>query len=162
MKTAKEPQLNSGFKLKDQNYLNKYDNAKADPQLQVFTDEDIDESPEDKKYFCAMCKTRLDYYDDLEEWFCSGCYQHYDTRIQDKPLTDIRDFKLTPYTAQLHYPQFDENDPNMPFVDNIDVDKIAGEEDYIELVKSSPDQRVKHIRVKGNIADAIAATKESE
>lgn len=158
----KEPYVNQGFKPNDQNYLRKYDNPKSDPQIQLFTDEDLDEEPEDKQYFCAMCKTRLDYYSDLEEWFCSGCMQHYDTKIQDKPIADISDFKLVPHSDLLHYPQFDDNDPRLAFVANIDVDKLAGEEDYVELVKSSPDTRVKHIKVKGSPVQAISAMNEAD
>lgn len=109
-----------------------------------------------------MCKTRLDYYNDLEEWFCPGCCQHYDTKIQDRPLTDTTDFKLVPHTDLRHYPTFDENDPMLPFVKNIPIDELAGEEDYIELVKTTPDQRVKHIRVKGSPVEAIYAMKEAD
>lgn len=107
-----------------------------------------------------MCKSQLEYYYDLEEWFCEGCGQHYDTRLQDRPLTDITDFKLVPHTDLRHYAQFDENDPNLPFVHSIDVDRLAGEAEVVEIVKTSPDQRVKHIRVKGSPVEVMAAMKE--
>ena len=109
-----------------------------------------------------MCKTRLDYLQGVEEWFCTGCSQHYDTRIQDTPIKDKEDFKLTPYSDLRHYPVWDENDPNLPFVESINVDELAGEADHVELVKSTSDRRIQHIKVKGNLADALAATKELE
>jgi hypothetical protein len=158
----KEPGIRLGFKPRDEHYLRDFDNAAANPQIQTFSDQDPEEDNEDKRYFCAMCKTRLEFYHDLDEWFCEGCGQHYDTKIQDRPLTDIKDFQLVPYTDQRHYPQFDENDPNLPFVHSIDVDKLAGEAEIVEIVKTSPDHRVKHIRVKGSPAEVLAATKEME
>jgi hypothetical protein len=162
MRKTKEPTIRAGFKLKDEYYLRDHDDAQTDPEMQMFSDQDPEEANEDKRYFCATCKTRLDYYTDLEEWFCDGCGQHYDTKIQDIPLVDTTDFKLTPYTGLRYYPEYDENDPNLPFVHSIDVDKLAGEAEVVEVVKTSPDQRVKHIRVKGSPVEALSAMKEME
>ncbi len=62
MKTRKNKdnniQVNQGFSLKDQNYLKKYDNAAADPTIQMFTEEELDEEPEQRIYFCAFCKSK--------------------------------------------------------------------------------------------------------
>lgn len=53
--------INQGFTVQDQYYLRHYDNAEADPQVQLFTVEDLEqEEPELRKYFCTIFKSRLD------------------------------------------------------------------------------------------------------
>lgn len=154
-----DDKIRQGFRIQDANYLRKHDNPLSNPPMQIFSDEDPDEYVGDKSYYCAACKSKLNYLEALEEWQCSGCGVIYNTRIQDKPLKDIQDFKVTPHTDLLHYPVFDENDEGLPFVHSIDVDTLAGEPEEVELVKSSPDQRVQHLRVKGMPIDALRATK---
>ena len=54
--------------------------------------------------------------------------QYYDiTILQDTPLKDTKDFQLAPYSQLQHYPVFDGNDPNMPFVEGIHLDKLGKE-----------------------------------
>jgi hypothetical protein len=83
----------------------------------------------------------------------------YDENIQDKPLTDITDFKLIPHSDLRFYPEFDANDPMVPFVESIDVDEIAGDAPEIQLIKSTDNKRVQTVRVNNNadMMDAIAA-----
>lgn len=37
-------------------------------------------------------------------WRCDNCMSYYDTRIQDTPIKDKSDFKLTPHADLIHYP----------------------------------------------------------
>ena len=56
------------------------------------------------------------------------------------------------------YRQYDENDPMIPFVQGIDPNKQQNQEVGMEVIRSSADQRIQHIRVRGNLADALGAT----
>jgi ribosomal protein L37AE/L43A len=95
MKKDNNNRPNQGWKLEDQWYLNKYDNAQADPDVQILTDDQLeDENKEHREYWCAICKSRLDYVKNLDMWYCSACVQHYDTNIQDVPLNNIKDSKV--------------------------------------------------------------------
>lgn len=69
-----------------------------------------------------MCKGQLDCQEGSNTiWLCDYCIFYYDIAIQDSPLVDTTDFKLTPYSDLLHYPQFDADDPQIPFVEAIDL-----------------------------------------
>ena len=47
---------NAGWKLEDKHYLRKYDNASAEPELQIFDEEDFeDEDKERREYWCVLC-----------------------------------------------------------------------------------------------------------
>ena len=46
---------NPGWNLRDQSYLDRYDNASADPQIQFFTEEQLEDENE-IEYFCSLCK----------------------------------------------------------------------------------------------------------
>lgn len=143
-----------GLHTQVENYLNRYDNPEADPDVQIFDNEE-DEEPE-TKYFCAVCKMRIRYYHDLQEWFCNNCGQHYDTKIQDRPVTNTRNFKVVPHYQIHRYPKLDDQDPNIPYMKGIQLDEEGiGEVEEVQLIKSSPDQRVQHLRVKGSMADAM-------
>lgn len=73
--------------------------------------------------------------------------------IQDTPIKDQRDFKLTPYSQLQHYPQYDENDPTLPFVEGIDLNRIV--ESDLET-REHEDRRVQHINLHNvTFADAI-------
>jgi DNA-directed RNA polymerase subunit RPC12/RpoP len=69
----------AGWKLQDENYLRKYDSAEAGPELQILTEEDWeDDDKEQREYFCAICKSKLDYLEGTETiWICSNCSQTY-------------------------------------------------------------------------------------
>lgn len=52
----------AGWKLQDENYLRKFDNAEAGPEWQLLTDEDWEaENKEQREYYCAICKCKLDF-----------------------------------------------------------------------------------------------------
>lgn len=82
---------------------------------------------------------------------CSNCLETYDTKyLQDIPLKDIKDFQLVPHMPFQRYSQFDENDPNFPFVSSINVDNQDIEDPNFKIIRSSQDQRVQFIRVNGS------------
>jgi hypothetical protein len=49
----------------------------------------------------------------------------------------------------------------LPFIANIDVDG-KGEAPEVELIKSSPDRRVQHIRIQGSPVEALSAMSDYE
>jgi hypothetical protein len=103
-----------------------------------------------------MCKGVLDYNTKLEAYYCSSCVQWYDTRIQDVPLKDIKDFQLVPYGEQRHYPQFDANDPMTPFVEAVNLDDNANENMEGVEIRSYDQGRIQHINIHNvTFADAI-------
>jgi hypothetical protein len=69
-------------------------------------------------------------------------------------LKDIKDFQLAPYSQLQHYPVYDENDPNTPFVEGIHLDKLE-EEEGIEI-RTYDNARVQKINLHNvTFADAI-------
>jgi hypothetical protein len=114
-----------------------------------------EEDPDDRIYYCAMCKGVLDYDKHLEAHLCKSYVQYYDTtNIQDTPLKDIKDFQLAPYSQLQNYPVFDENDPNMPFVEGIRLDELEKEEGL--ETRTYDNGRIQHINLHNVIfADAI-------
>ncbi|MGC1133744.1 MAG: hypothetical protein WA941_13040 [Nitrososphaeraceae archaeon] len=155
---------NAGWKLDDQHYLHKTDPSN-DPAIQILTEEDLEEEdPEQRQYWCAVCKSRLDYLEGTNSiWMCSNCSQMYDTSIQDVPVKDLRESKVRTYAELDHYPTAEEDDIWLPFVQGISPDQ---EEDYdqqgVELISSSADNRIQHIRVKGDITKALSAQHQFE
>ena len=88
------------------------------PRLQTFTLEDLEEDPEERTYWCAIYKSELVCLTHTETiWKCDNCLQYYDTKIQDRPVKDKSEFKLKSYHDP--YRQFDEDDPNIVFVEGI-------------------------------------------
>lgn len=148
------PAVRRGFHTQVENYINIYDNAEADPYIQVFDNEDDEEELEQVKYFCAICKKQIRYYHDLQEYFCNNCGQHYNTRIQDRPVSDNRGFRVTPHVDIWRYAKIDAEDINVPFAKGIDLGGVR-EVEEVELIKSSPDQRIQHLRVRGSMAEAL-------
>jgi len=74
--------------------------------------------------------------------------------LQDTPLKDIKDFQLAPYSQLQNYPVFDENDPNMPFVEGIRLDELEKEEGL--ETRTYDNGRIQHINLHNVIfADAI-------
>jgi predicted transcriptional regulator len=63
MKTTKNKNSNPnpGWSLRDQNYLDRYDNASEDPVIQMFTEEDLEEDEDEITYCCSFCKSKLDH-----------------------------------------------------------------------------------------------------
>jgi hypothetical protein len=151
---------NAGWTLEDRHYLRKTDPS-SDPAIQILTEEDLEEEePEQRQYWCAICKARLDFLKETGTiWRCNECMQYYDTSIQDVPVKDIRDTKVKAFPELDHYPTADEDDVWLPFVQGVDPD--ADEQDIprnIEVI--SDDGRHKHIRVKGLPTEALAAMNE--
>jgi len=124
------------------------------PKIQIFaySEDDEEEEPEERTYWCAMCKSRLEYLKGSDTiWRCDNCMEFYDTKIQDSVVKDKEDFKLAPYSGLQHYPVFDADDPNIPFVEGINLDD---KEDNPET-RTYENQRIQRIHVKGSFADAI-------
>jgi hypothetical protein len=142
----------AGFEDRDIAYLNKQIHL---PRTQIWSYEQLEDEiePEDKVYQCAICKSKLDYVKYLDAYRCGLCIEFYDTNIQDTPLKDIEDFKLVPYSDQVHYPVFDENDLMTAFVENIHLNNIEEQEEIETRTYDNP--RVQKIHVKGTFADAI-------
>lgn len=154
--------VNQGWKLEYQNYLRKYDNAEAGPELQILTEDDWeDDNLEHRQYHCSICFARLDYLQDTETiWICSFCSQTYDTKIQDVPIKDLSESKVRTYSELSHYPTYEENDIYMPFVEGIDPDADADIQSNIEVVYD--DGRHKKVRVKGLPTEALSIMNEMD
>ena len=101
--------IRSGFTLRDSVLLRKETDYTSRMQQFAFEDDELIEKPEQRQYFCAVDKSRLDYHKHLGIWICSECYQQYDTKIQDKPVKNNDDFKL--HSHHNPYPTFDDGDP---------------------------------------------------
>jgi len=86
-----------GFSAADSHFLNRQIHT---PKTQIWSAEELEEEdPDDRIYYCAMCKGVLDYDKHLEAHLCKSYVQYYDTtNIQDTPLKDIKDFQLAPYS----------------------------------------------------------------
>lgn len=118
-----EREVNQGWKQTDEWYLNQYDNPSNDPDIQVIPEDNLEESdPALREYWCAICKSKLDYLQNMEMWYCSACVQYYDTKIQDVPIKNINDSKVGVYAELEHYPTYDESDIYLPFVEGINPD----------------------------------------
>jgi ribosomal protein L37AE/L43A len=156
---------NADWKLEDKHYLNKTDPSN-NPDIQILTEGDWeDEDKEQREYWCAICKSRLDYLEGTNSiWMCSNCSQMYDTSIQDVPVKDIKESRVKTFPELDHYPTTDEDDVWLPFIEGIDPDQE--EEDYdqqgVELVSSSADNRIQHLKVKGDITKALSAQHDFE
>lgn len=151
---------NPGFSRQDQWYLTRYDNASADPDIQILTEEDFEnENLEQRHYFCAICKSRLDFLKETKTiWRCNECMQYYDTSIQDVPIKNIKDSRVKTYAELEHYHQLDDDDIFMPFVQGVSPDADEDIPSNIEVI--SDDGRHKHIRIKGLPIEALAAMNE--
>ncbi|MGA7370335.1 MAG: hypothetical protein WBX01_14500 [Nitrososphaeraceae archaeon] len=145
-----------GFGYQDEQYLKRYDNASADPDIQIFTAEGADdEEPETKRYWCAICKSKLTYMKHRGTiWRCDNCAEFYDTKIQDTAISNNKGFKIRPHHEINRYPKFDETDSNIPFIKSINLDEH--EDPNIEITRQSDDGRIRHIHVKGSPAEALA------
>lgn len=143
--------VRQGFTLKDSIALRKDTNN--NPDVQIFSYEDDLEDPEDRTYWCAICKSKLEYLMGSDTiWRCDSCMEYYDTKIQDSVIKNKEDFKLAPYYGLRHYPTADADD--IPFVEAINLDDTEEEEEDLES-RTFEDKRVQKIHVKGSLADAI-------
>jgi len=155
---------NAGWKLEDRHYLHKHDNAQADLNIQILTEEDWEEEDKElREYWCSICHGKLDYLKQMDMWHCSACVEYYDQKIQDVPIKDLRESKVRTYAELEHYHQSDEDDIFVPFIEGINPDE---QEDYdlegVELVSSSADNRIQHLKVKGDITKALSAQHDFE
>ena len=155
-------ETNQGWKQTDEWYLDKFDNASADPDIQILTEDQLeDEDKELREYWCAICHGKLDYLKQMDMWHCSACVEYYDTKIQDVPIKDISESKVRTFTELSHYPTYDEADMYLPFIQGINPD--ADEENVpgnIEVI--SDDGFRKHIRVKGLPTEALSIMNEMD
>src|SRR5919106_4569295 len=123
------------------------------PRLQTFILEDLEEDPEERTYWCAICKSKLIYLTNTETiWKCDNCLQYY-----DRPIKDKSEFKLRSYHDP--YQQFDEDDPNIVLAEGINI-QTREQEDGVEIIGSSADRRIQHIRVGGSPTKALLAMNE--
>ena len=151
--------VNQGFLQQDQNYLRKYDNAASNPDVQILDEEDWeDENKEQRHYWCATCEGKLDYLKNMDMWFCSACVQYYDTKIQDVPIKNLSESKVKTFPELDKYPTYGENDIYMSFVQGIDPDEYDSIPRNVEVLRD--DSRVKHIRVKGSLVEALKTMNE--
>ena len=132
------------------------------PKTQIWSYEEFEPEPEERTYWCAICKSKLEYLKGSDTiWRCDNCMQWYDTKIQDSPIKDKGDFKLAPHYDLQHYPTADAED--IPFVQGINPDTIDEEDSLdIEIVRTSADKRVQHIHVKGSPSDALRLVNEND
>lgn len=149
--------INRGLRPQDEAYTRLHDNPTASPDIQMFTYEDLEDQPEERKYYCSLCKGKLQLLQGLGEWYCMPCGQHYDINLWDTPIKDKKPFKLKPFMEFQHNPTYDEEDSNLPFAEGIEVDDLVEDTDDVTLVNNTPDNRVQHIRVKGDITKALSA-----
>ena len=142
--------IRTGFSDADVTYLNRQTHT---PRTVIFSAEELEPEPESRQYFC-VCKSPLTYLKGSNTiWQCSECLSHYDLNIQDTPIKDQRDFKLTPYSQLQHYPQYDADDPTLPFVEGINLNKIV--ESDLET-REHDERRIQHINLHNvSFADAI-------
>ena len=86
---------------------------------------------------------------------------YYDTSIQDMPLKNIRGQRIRTY-PEFEYQVNDENDINTIFMQGIDADELG----YQSVPKNAEilrdDDRVKHIKVRGSLVEALAAMNEMD
>jgi len=133
--------------------------------IQILTEEDYEEEdPEQRHYFCALCKSRLDFLKETGTmWRCNECMEYYNTSIQDVPVKDLIESKVRTFPELDHYPTAEEDDIWLPFIESINPDQ---EEDYdqegVELVSASHDNRIQHLKVKGDITKALSAQHDFE
>lgn len=139
-----------GFTQQDMIYLRRQTDT---PKTQIFSVDELEGEPEDRDYFCAVCKRKLDYIKNLEMWNCSECSSYHDTKIQDVPLKNTNEFKVTPWSELMHYPTYDEEDPNIPFIEGIDHNTMI--EESLET-RTQEDKRIQHLDLwNATFADAI-------
>ena len=160
----KDTEVYQGFSLKDQNYLRKFDNAAADPEIQLFTEEELEDENE-IEYYCALCKSKLDHLrEGIDDtiWRCNNCMAYYDTNIQDLPLKNISSQRIRAYPEFEYYQEYDENDINTIFMQGIDADELGYQSSpkTVEILRD--DNRVKHIKVRGSLVEALAAMNEMD
>jgi len=150
---------NQGWKLEDRHYLRKTDPSN-DPDIQILTEEDLEEEePEQRQYWCAICKARLDFLKETGTiWRCNECMEYYDTSIQDVPVKDLSESKVRTYPELDRYPTYDESDVYLPFVEGINPDTDGDITSNIEVVYL--DGLRKHIRVKGLPTEALSIMNE--
>lgn len=142
-----------GFNPRDEHELVKA--SRSDPQVQMFTEEDL-EDEEINTFYCSLCKCKLEWLIGPGEYFCGECGVTYDPRIQDKPLVDTKDFKVRTYPEFEYYQVYDDKDIKAAFMEGVDLDRDeVYESQDVELVRSSPDERVKVYRVHGLPEDAM-------
>lgn len=142
------------FKERDSYQLREWHNPLSNPPVQIWSYEDLEPEPEERVYHCAICKTKLDYIKNIEMWNCSECMQYYDTKIQDVPIKNINEFRVTPWSELQHYPTVDMDDPELPFAEGIDHNVML--EEGLENKTHPEDKRVQHINLHNVIfADAI-------
>jgi len=125
-------------------------NFEVDPQIQFFTEELEDEEPEQRQYFCSICKSILDLLEGTKTiWICSNCTQTYDTSIQESPLKNISGQRIKTYPEFEYYQVYDETDPNLIFVEGIDLSEQGNTPKNVDILRDDG-FRIRHIRVRGS------------
>jgi hypothetical protein len=146
--------IRQGFTLGDSVSLRR--ETDHNPKIQTFTFEDLEEPAEERTYWCTVCKSRLVYLSHSDTiWRCDNCLSYYDTKIQDTPIKDKSEFKLFAHSEHDPYATMDVDDPNLPFLEGIDVNKGVADQNEAEVLRRTQDQRIQHIHIRGSFADAI-------
>ena len=139
-----------GFNDADVIYLNRQTHT---PKTQIFYSEEIIEDPEQETFFCALCKSKLDYIKKMQMYTCIQCVEYYDLNTQTTPLKDVTDTQLRPYADLIKYPTADADD--IPFFEGIDLSKQ--QEVGLES-RVNEDQRIQKMNLHNvTFADAIRA-----
>jgi hypothetical protein len=130
------------------------------PKIQIFaySEDDEEEEPEERTYWCSICENKLVYLRHLETvWRCNNCLSYYDTKIQDTPIKDKSDFKLFAHSEHNPYATMDVDDSSLPFVQGIDPNREPEEDKGYEVTYQSGDKRIEHQRVKdmGKLMEAL-------
>jgi ribosomal protein L37AE/L43A len=169
---------NFGFKPSDQYILDKYDNTAANPHTQIFAtssdEEDIEEegrinrNPQTKK-ICPSCDAYDLNYIVAGIYTCRSCGMRVEAGRDHEPKpTDREDMFLSYSYKEQRMQQYDVDDPDIPFIAGIpvqyndDQEQTTNEDNPVQLIRSSPDGRIKHYRCKGLPAEALTIIKNHE
>ncbi|MGH9982699.1 MAG: hypothetical protein ACRD8W_01935 [Nitrososphaeraceae archaeon] len=148
--------VRQGYDPRDAYQLRKWHNPFSNPPVQIWSYEDLEPEPEERAYWCTICKSRLVYLTASDTiWRCDNCMEFFDTKIQDVPVKNTNEFKVTPWFELQHYPTIDSDDTEIPFIEGIDHNTML-EEDLES--RAHEDKRVQHINLHNvTFADAIRA-----
>ena len=79
--------------------------------------------------------------------------EFFDTKIQDVPVRNNNEFKVTPWSQLQHYPTVDMDDPEIPFAEGINHNTVLKED--LET-RTQEDKRIQHLDFRNaTFADAI-------
>jgi hypothetical protein len=104
----------------------------------------MEHEPEERVHHCAICKTKLDYIKNIKMWNCTECTSYYDAKIQDLPIKNTNQFKVTPWSELQHYPTYDLDGIEAQFAEGIDHNVML--EESLET-RTQEDKRIQTINL---------------